>query len=73
MFAKAYSVVRNFTFTIIISHRTADGKCASGIGTFVVINDDGWFITVFHITQQIQKLAEANKQYKQLIAEREKN
>ena len=72
MFAKAYSIVRNFTFPIIISHRTYDGKCASGIGTFIVINDEGWFITAFHIMQQIQQLAEANKTYKALVTERKK-
>lgn len=71
MFAKACAIARQFTFPIIISHRTSNGKCASGIGTFVIINDEGWFITAFHIIAQLNNLGTANKEYKDTIAERQ--
>lgn len=70
MFAKACAIARQFTFPIIISFRTSDGKCTSGIGAFVVINEDGWFITAFHIMAQLNKLGLAHKEYKETIEKR---
>ncbi|MBV4357601.1 trypsin-like peptidase domain-containing protein [Pinibacter aurantiacus] len=70
MFANACSIAREFTFPIIISHRTSNGKCSAGIGTFVVINEDGWFITAFHIMEQLNKLGSANGEFKALLQKR---
>jgi hypothetical protein len=71
MFAKACSIAREFTFPVVISHKNAVGECSSGIGTFVVINDEGWFVTAYHIIDQIQKLSVSNKDYKKLLERRE--
>jgi hypothetical protein len=71
MFSKACSIARNFTKPIIISHRTHSGECKAGIGAMVIINEDGWFVTAWHIIQQIKKLQELNQQYKDLMSQRE--
>ena len=70
MFSKACTIARHFTFPIIISHRTANGECGSGIGTFIVINDEGWFVTAFHIIAQLNQLGLANNEYKTLLERR---
>ena len=64
MFANAYSIARQFTFPIIISHKNAQGECGSGIGTFVIINDEAWFVTAFHIIAQLQNLNKETKSIK---------
>jgi hypothetical protein len=71
MFAKACTIARQFTFPIIISNRTANGKCASGIGTYVIINEEGWFITAFHIIAQLNQLGISNNEYKDTLSKRE--
>jgi len=70
MFAKACSIARQFTFPIIISNRTANGKCNAGIGTYIIINPDGWFVTAFHIIAQLDSLGKENKNYQDIIAKR---
>jgi hypothetical protein len=72
MFAKACAIARNYTLPIIISHRNAKGDCSAGIGTFVVINEEGWFVTAFHVISQIDKLIKGNEDYKGLLLKREK-
>jgi hypothetical protein len=71
MFANACSIARQFTMPIIISHKHASGECKAGIGSFVIINDEGWFVTAYHIIEQIQKMAILNQEYKALTAKRQ--
>jgi hypothetical protein len=54
VFRDAYAIAKQFTFPVILSQKTVAGKCASGIGAFVVINGDGWIATAGHIIEQIQ-------------------
>lgn len=70
MFANACSIARQFTFPIIISHRNFKGECKSGIGTVVIINDEGWFVTAFHIISQILTLNKLNQEYQQIELQR---
>ena len=51
MFQKAYAIASNFTFPVVLSRRTINGKCSSAIGSFVVLNNDGWVITASHIVK----------------------
>lgn len=71
MFSKACSIARNFTFPIVISSLAANGECNAGIGTFIIINDEGWFITANHIIAQIQQLMQSNKEYEERLKKRE--
>jgi hypothetical protein len=48
-----------FTLPVVMSIKTIGGVCRSGIGTFVVINDEGWIVTAAHIIKQISDIATA--------------
>lgn len=51
MFSKAYEIASNYTHPIIISSRHFDKTVNCSIGTFVILNDEGWIITAAHIVQ----------------------
>ena len=54
MFAKANQIAKDYTLPIIISYKMYGGECYSGIGTYVIINEEGWFVTACHIIHQIK-------------------
>jgi hypothetical protein len=54
MFAEAYKVASQYTFPILVSSRFYDGTVESGVGSFVIINSDGWFVTAAHILAGLQ-------------------
>jgi len=56
MFAAACATAKEFTRQVTISSRRHDGTCKASIGSFVVINDEGWVITAFHIICKIRNL-----------------
>src|SRR5436305_10597116 len=49
MFAQAYEIARNFTWPVVISRRLYDGTVQCGCAAFVIVNDDGWIVSVAHI------------------------
>lgn len=49
MFAKAYRLASCFTQPIVISTRFFDKTVECGCGAFIVLNDEGWIITVAHL------------------------
>jgi hypothetical protein len=49
MFAKAYKLASCFTQPIVISSRFLDKTVECGCGAFIVLNDEGWIITVAHL------------------------
>jgi len=51
MFANAYGLARRFTLPVIISTRFYDGSVSSGCGAFIVVNHEGWIVTVAHLWQ----------------------
>jgi hypothetical protein len=57
VFQKACALARRFTLPVIISRRTVGGECIAGIGTFVLVNEDRWFVTAAHIFEAIDKLS----------------
>lgn len=71
MFAAACATAREFTRPIIISSRHTNGECNAGIGAFVVINDEGWIVTAFHILDGIQQLEQSVNSYNKIKRERE--
>lgn len=48
MFKNAYEVSKKFTLPIIVSVRYYDKTVEGGLGTFVIINDEGWLMTAAH-------------------------
>lgn len=68
MFTKAYELSTKFTFPLIVALRFYDKSIESGLGAFVVLNDDGWLITAAHnfgaafaFNQHQQELKEYNE------------
>lgn len=55
MFRTACAIAREFTRPVILCRQAVDGTCSSGIGSFVVINDEGWIVTAGHIIDQLQR------------------
>ncbi|OGW42716.1 MAG: hypothetical protein A2X57_01005 [Nitrospirae bacterium GWD2_57_8] len=49
MFADAYMKAKCFTLPVVISTRFFDGSVECGCGAYVVLNDEGWIMTVAHI------------------------
>lgn len=49
MFSDAYQLAVAFTRPVIVSSKLLDGTVNAGCGAFVVVNDEGWIITVAHI------------------------
>ncbi|MBL7007229.1 MAG: trypsin-like peptidase domain-containing protein [Spirochaetia bacterium] len=49
MFADAYDITKSFTRPVVISTRMYDNKVDCGCGAFLVLNKDGWIVTVAHL------------------------
>lgn len=49
MFSKAYEIASKFTHPVIVSMRFYDKTVESGLGSFIILNDDGWIVTAAHI------------------------
>src|SRR2546423_2818091 len=62
MFAAACRIASEYTRPVVISTRQVNGRCASGIGAFVVVNSDGWIVTVWHLVEEMQKLAKMRQE-----------
>jgi hypothetical protein len=65
MFQKAYAIARSFTWPVVLSRRTHQGACSSSIGTFVLVNEQGWIVTAWHILEQWQQLEQEAKEWKE--------
>ena len=70
MFTNAYNKATKFTKPVIISTRTFDGEVQCGCGVFVLLNNEGWVLTVAHILNSFlasqQNKAEIDK-YNQTV------
>ncbi len=53
MFSKAYAIASKFTFPVILSNRFSDGRVENGLGSFILLNDEGWIATAAHIVGAI--------------------
>ena len=58
MFRNACTIARQFTRPVISCRQAVNGVCTSGIGSFVVLNDEGWIATAGHIVGQLQRLVQ---------------
>lgn len=57
MFASACKMAAHFTQPVVLARRRVDGKCGSGIASFVPLNEEGWILTAAHVLKQF---ADAN-------------
>lgn len=51
MFVKAIQKVEQFTWPLIVSTLHQSGQVKSSVGTLIVINDEGWFLTAAHMVE----------------------
>ncbi len=54
MFRDAVSTASKFTFPVVLSRQDVAGNCSSGVGSFVVVNNEGWIVTAAHIITQLE-------------------
>ena len=76
MFADAYKLASCFTQPVVISNRLFDNTVECGCGAFIVINDDGWIITVAHLLDSLsafQKNAKEINNYNKEIQDIQQN
>ena len=55
MFSHAYEIAFQYTLPVIVSSRTLGNTVQCGGGAFVVINREGWILTVAHIFETATK------------------
>lgn len=48
MFQKAYDIASKFTLPLVVTIRFYDKTVESGLGSFIVLNNDGWLLSVAH-------------------------
>ncbi|MBA4852603.1 serine protease [Emticicia sp. BO119] len=76
MFAKAYQIASNYTQPVLISTLRFDGTVECSVGSFVIVNNEGWIITAAHIFDTMlahqRDTAEIN-QYNLEVSEIENN
>ena len=53
MFSNAYKIAAQYTFPLIISSRFYDGTVESGLGSFVILNNEGWILTAAHVLEPL--------------------
>ncbi len=70
MFVDAIRKAHRFTRPVVISYRRNSGECDAAIGSFVVINSEGWAVTANHIVDLAGKLGKEASEFKAADAER---
>ena len=48
MFSKAYEIARKYTLPLVVTLRFFDKTIEGGLGSFIILNEDGWLMTVAH-------------------------
>jgi hypothetical protein len=67
MFSEAYKLASKYTFPVLISSKLMDGTLESGVGAFVIINEDGWFITAAHMLNGMMAHQQHVAQYQEYL------
>jgi len=70
MFSSAVKAATQFTRAVIVSYVDGAGACHSAMGTYIVVNDQGWILTAFHLVELYQKLTDAKAQMQQYQQQR---
>ncbi len=76
MFARAYEIASQFTYPVVFLMRVFDGNVECVNGTFIILNQDGWIITVAHLLKpymEFQQHAVEIANHKKQVQEIEAN
>ena len=71
MFAKSYAIAAEFTFPVLVSYYFFDESVETSVGSFVIINDEGWIITAAHGIDPVfirQQHATEIQKYNEVVA-----
>lgn len=71
MFADANFKARQYTRPVVTSVALANGKVVSSIGAFVVLNDEGWILTAWHIISAFGDLTARQQKHTDFIRARQ--
>ncbi len=63
MFEKALVLAQDYTRPIIVSHRRESGALASQVATYIILNQEGWFLTANHVVSLLDDLAAEKEKY----------
>jgi hypothetical protein len=69
VFREANAIARQFTRPIVMSRKTIGGSCSAAIGAYTLLNQDGFFLTAFHIFKQWQEMLEGLNQTRKIKAD----
>lgn len=48
MFSKAYEIAKKYTLPLVVTLRFFDKTIEGGLGSFIILNEDGWLMTAAH-------------------------
>src|ERR1035441_7530605 len=61
MFSMALEEASKYTLPVIFTRRFRRGQISSSLGTFVVVNRDGWVLTADHIVAELLKFPQSQQ------------
>lgn len=67
MFVDAITTATSFTFPLIISNKYQDGSISSHLGSFVLLNEEGWIVTAAHIIGETKKHLDHVQEYRNYL------
>ncbi len=73
MFADACEMMKKCTLPVISIEYTVGGTAISAIGSFVIINNEGWAITAAHILKPFKKYSEDHMKIVEVLTHNENN
>src|SRR5262249_55802274 len=59
LFSTALDMAEKFTLPVVFTRRFRSGNLSSTLGTFIVVNRDGWILTADHIVGEILKIVQS--------------
>lgn len=71
MFADAVAQAAEFTRAVLISTRELSGKVETGLGTFILVNADGWILTAAHLFGALVKANSDKADHDAFVAARD--
>ena len=63
MYQQAIKMAQQYTRPVVVSFRREDNTTGSSIGTFMVLNEEGWILTASHIVNNMRSLEKEKKLY----------
>lgn len=62
MFSNAYEIASGYTYPVISSVRFNDNSVKSSLGSFVILNEEGWILTAAHILNSFVRYQNQKKE-----------